>query len=128
MINEIKRMQQLAGVINESQLNEVTVQWTKELGDKLKDKFEFKRGYSGDQTVSSISLKGDNQILGYYAFDPKSENYPLSKNDPLFGKQIINALSDNNELAKAIKEPQAESFDNLDEIVDRVLAKVRSTK
>ena len=123
-INEIRRMQQLAGLINESQLNEATVEWTQELSDKLKDKFEFKR-YGGDQTVFSISLKGDDKILGYYAFDPKSENYPLSKNNPLFGKAIINSVSDDNELAKAIKAPQTESFDQLDEIVDKVLAKLR---
>jgi hypothetical protein len=108
------KMQKLAGVITEaqynskkslieSQLNEITIEYTPEIGEKLKSGgFIVKMGYGGDKTIGSISKDG-SQILGYYATDSKSQDYPISKSDPLYGKQIVYALSDNNELAKILK-------------------------
>jgi hypothetical protein len=87
----------------ENQLNEITIEWTPEIGEKLKSGgFVVKMGYGGDKTIGSISKDG-SQILGYYATDSKSQDYPVSKSDPLYGKQIVYALSDNNELAKILK-------------------------
>jgi len=86
-----------------NKLNEITIEWTPEIGEKLKSGgFIVKMGYGGDKTIGSISKDG-SQILGYYATDSKSQDYPVSKSDPLYGKQIVYALSDNNELAKILK-------------------------
>jgi len=95
--------EEVQALFEDEMLNEVVVAWTREMDEKLKNGgFTIKMGYSGDKTVGVIS-KDDSRILGYYASDPNSENYPISKNNPLYGKPIITSLSDDNELAKILK-------------------------
>jgi hypothetical protein len=149
MINEIKRMQHLAGVINESQLNEEEdtpiVQDAKNIIDDLNN--------LGFRVTLVIDRKEQSPIgKGYHCYIDVSNQYNrieigLDKGAPLFqetggGQKLQSLLKDklsskydakfnqsaNNFVVNLTAKQQSESFDNLDEIVDKVLAKVRSTK
>jgi hypothetical protein len=205
-INEIKRMQLLAGVINESQLNEDILelkQMSKQLysflkkkgikpqlttrsimnsGSQMKVGFEKNKTNSGDWdgTLIQVSEKPEEFVsIGLpFVVVGRLLGFNEEKNGPLEGwwkkpelQQWVTTLG--NELTKQIKEkypnmayqfaglkdnywyilnfgylqtkkggqkdlsqrpnapkpaaqPQQESFDNLDEIVDNVLAKLRN--
>jgi uncharacterized protein involved in outer membrane biogenesis len=178
MINEIKRMQLLAGVINESQLNEALNKDIKAFGQDLGKyltnagfKVKFINGRMSDEDMKQVktntglvALEADqnpSQQSLYIHFNPKEVNkiegivdkFQLS---PYAGKvmtkgwtskQVVGALNPGDifkvdsqkgsglyqffRLAKVdtkTTDVKAESFDQLDEIVDKVLAKVRSTK
>jgi hypothetical protein len=81
-------------------LNENPVEYTSALGNEIRKNFVMKGGYNGEKEVASISKDG-NTILGYYAA-PNTENYPVSKGNPLYGKPVVTATSDDNELAKLL--------------------------
>jgi hypothetical protein len=220
-INEIKRMQQLAGIINESQLNELSPELLQRAGEKAKEqgrtlqanKFSqaanamqykaaqiakdaklepvkpfkdkvlnlyydvktdkgilkaieipFKISQIQEDTSGAliVALYGDNKY-GVYAgphfyFLPDKDHYTLSNNISSGNYQIVGMDQPGAQLmwklAKAFKpdtqitpntliqgaptpiagkafqptKPQAESFDQLDEVVNKVLAKLRSIK
>jgi hypothetical protein len=171
-INEIKRMQLLAGVINESQLNEEEINFkdadqyadflqnkTKELENskiklKVYDTFSSnedpeKEKFSGYITADILKRTGGTGNLIFDATLIDNGGYTLLA--PLKGKKISLTIPSTTGgqggfksedpkvgglfkvetlefLDKPQAAPQAESLDQLDEVVDKVLAKLRSTK
>jgi hypothetical protein len=198
-INEIKRMQLLAGVINESQLNEDVLELksvAKKIFSILK-KYNLKPTYNldGKQFTSKapqtgygaeIALTKDNVLvvavydrgiwqtiqrkesmheldMGPVAYPSAEEKKQINQIASQIYKDIVSTLGPQFEFKsqpqpdeygnylifikekttakggavnpnqrpnapKPAAQPQQESFDQLDEIVDKVLAKVRSTK
>jgi hypothetical protein len=90
-------------------LNEVEVEYTEGLAQILQKDFDFKR-YSGDNSAYSIAKKDDpsGRILGYYAM-PNSQHYSIKQGSPLYGKKAIWTLSNDNELATAIKNSEGKT-------------------
>jgi hypothetical protein len=175
MINEIKRMQLLAGVINESQLNEANedagkfvntiFSTAKALGlaqmnmtDTDTDTKKFtanwqKEGFppnshgilgvekiSNGGAISLVIMADDKAKLDKLedVIDKAKENFKPSSDFSNKARiyKIQNAAKDkeafvhafNIDLTSPAAAPVAESFDQLDEIVNKVLAKLRSTK
>jgi len=130
LINETKRMQQLAGLVNESQLEEAfsdTVsEYTNSTEKTLKSNgFTIKPYFNGDMHQGTIAI--DNRIVGYYAQKPEAADYPLKKGDALFGKPVIWATSTGNELDKIIKESAQPQQESIEQAVNEALAKFRKT-
>jgi hypothetical protein len=171
-INEITRMQQLAGIINESQLNEDKL----ELNNKARQLYSlFKKagatpiimttgksfaspdvknfnvsimvsnnnelmvGIKGDKATAEkysnlvakqypdLQLKGDIKIgSGWGGEQDSYADLILIQKTTKKGGNINPNQRPN--APKPAEAPVAESFDQLDEVVDKVLAKIRSTK
>ena len=131
MINEIKRMQLLAGVINESQLSE----------DKIPF-FHLKQvttpfGIDKPKADQMADLRVGLNVLPKKAYRDESDvKAALGKITKIEGDNItiekINGEEHNFKKSDLIHlidgGYQFESLDQLDEIVDRVLAKVRNIK
>ena len=66
-INEIKRMQQLAGLINENQLNESEVKInTQKTIQAPEDKLIISCGVSGDGTAADVEGMNNDEIIKFY--------------------------------------------------------------
>jgi hypothetical protein len=177
-INEIKRMQLLAGVINESQLNEALNKDIKAFGQDLDKRFKE----DGFDTLITMKAATPEQ-LKIIQTNPKAVMFEVYQNPEIqmltlrvnpkmvakaesiinkfqlsnydgpvlkrgwTAKQVQGAINPGDIVKKdsdkgnglwyfyrldkvdtKVKNVTAESFDQLDEIVDRVLAKVRNTK
>ena len=84
-------------------LNENFYEYTKEIGDKIKLKFDFKKTHTDNLMMIVPKDKSDNTIIGHISssiLKDDSENYPISKKNPLYGKSII--WSDDEELNKIL--------------------------
>ena len=150
-LNEIKRMQKLAGLISESQLNEVNAEtmYFKMDGTKTKElenAFTFKSTYDPGMIMISpkdLNDKSDRAdgILGYiFSFDGLKDKslYPLGEKHPDYKKLIVMSQSTKEDLSNLIKklggtqidpnsksEPAAES---LDQTIDEALKAHRNQK
>jgi hypothetical protein len=222
-INEIKRMQVLAGIINESQLNELSPELLQRAGEKAAQQgrklqankfsaaanaiqykaaqvakdaklepvkpfigkelnlyfdvqtdkglipaigipFKIQRIEEDTEGALILSLVGENKYevykYPYFFFLPEKDHFTITSDINNPGKHIVQGMDKAGantlwKLAKAFKpdtqitpntliagqptplagtaftpyqQPQAESLDQLDEVVDKVLAKLRSTK
>jgi hypothetical protein len=115
LINELKRMQQLAGLITESQLNEATTEtFFKMDGNKsegLKKEFTLKPTYDPGMTMicpKDLSDKSDREdgMLGYiYSFESLKDKdlYPLKENHPDYKKMIVRTQSTKEDLNNLVK-------------------------
>ena len=144
-INEIKRMQLLAGVINESQLNEAedAASIVKAIDSELKAK--------NLKGVLATNINNPQDDIAKNKVDYVTAIVELEAGT--FASVYLNNTPENQAIAKEIHskhggdysqgynqgriigvtrmgaaKSQAESFDQLDEVVDKVLAKLRNTK
>jgi len=154
LINEeFKRMQLLAGLITESQLNEAvdtkyfTMDGTK--SEDLKKDFTLKSTYDPGMTMicpKDLDDKSDRAdgMLGYiFSLNTlkDKELYPLRENHPDYGKMIVMSQSTKEDLSNLIKklggiqidvrakkqEPTSESTD-IEKSVNEALRKFRKSK
>ena len=136
-INEIKRMQLLAGVINESQLNEEKIPF-----------FHLKQvltpfGIDKPKADQMADLRVGLNVLPKQSYRDESDvKAALGKITKIEDDNVtvkkVNGNEENRKVSDLIhlidggyqfeSQPQAESLDQLDEVVDKVLAKLRSTK
>jgi hypothetical protein len=112
---EFRRMQKLAGIITESQLNEggetkyFTMDGTKT--ENLKKDFTFKPTYDPGMTMilpKDLDDKSDRSdgILGYiFSLNTlkDKELYPLRENHPDYGKAVVLSQSTKEDLNNLIK-------------------------
>jgi len=133
-INEIKRMQQLAGIINESQLIKNVRE--SQLNEELKaEDIKVGETYTAQMPTSNdgkeridvkVKVLGPDKSLSddHFVVEPlESKRYinPVSKGENEFSKGKHYGIE-----AKYLSPSTNESFDQLDEIVDKVLAKLRN--
>jgi hypothetical protein len=136
-LNKIKRMQQLAGIINESKLISEGIKLDVLIKDG-KPNSEIlvvpNRFYGSEEelrgaTLRAKEIKKEEGEKDMMIFSNVGGGLRGDQQYPIEGDEVIDIIT-YDEARKKIKEskPQAESFDNLDEMVDKVLSKLRSKK
>ncbi len=166
-INEIKRMQLLAGVINESQLEEAIGDFNptgfmaaikeilKKIGYEVKDmqgssidpaKTQLEKDAMADKksaVVGTLKWEDGEEVVAAITIPQnintedqvKLQGELKSKIYDLYSKDFKARMNNERGMGVVIgiknkeqAQPQAESLDQLDEIVDKVLEKIRNRK